>query len=1145
MKTDWIRINDRTNYVKPIKTFHPQDPRYLNYWKEEKRRIIEGHWVYDYNGWRYMPAKLYFTVNHGTIMLTDEEQRTRYSGRPNLNALFWEFGYISLESLGFSGFKNSNVTCSKEALRLRKTYTNINSRKYLNLFKSDGTFKEYCEPREYMRILHEENYGLALYENSPMNITILGSRSGGKALLHGSIIKTINGDVLIEDIKIGDSIFGADGKETNVVGVYPQGIVPIYEIEFRSGRKVKCCENHLWQCYTHSNKEKTTIVDTKTMFKDYRSLRLGKPESVGNRYNFKYSVPLNAAVEYPSKELPIDPYIIGCLLGDGHISDRYVNKIISLTTHESDLEHYLKNFILPEDTKTRLVLKQDTRNFTIFLGHSAKHAFKKLRSGTHLFQILDKLGMCNTYSYQKRVPKEYMYGDTTQRLRLLQGLMDTDGYVQKRRASHSEIMFTSSNPLLAQDVADLARSLGYPAKMSKHYENEHQGYTNVAIYSDDMNIFLLPRKRDAIVKKVSGFQLARCNRDKIINITKIEDGEATCIMVDNKDKLFLTDNFVVTHNSFWGGNAELAHELITGSAKVYDEKTMKNPGRVTLLVGSGEGAKSSELCTKVKDVFTAFGEDTSLGVYGKLGEDDYTPSPFFLDMVGDIGVNNKDNPYRHEYKVRINGREVVRGTGNALHHVVYSEQKAGKKGGQAAAGGRYVCSVLEEQGLTPLLREAFRSNEATIQTDGIVFGRQIFFGTSENIEAVQPAKEIFTSPDDYRMIAFEDTYEHTGKIGFFLPASLTLKEASDEHGNIDLELANDILNKRRAAKAESSNPDLLRSEKLNYPLVPSEMWLGTKAKLLPYEEAANREKELLTNKLYQKIGKPITLRWDSKHYNGVTYEIDYNSKPIWEYPITNVSDVTGAIVVYDFPQLVNGAIPDDMYIYTHDPYIAEALDEGGSLGVTQVWLNQKYWSEYMINSPLVACYMGKHKDGKMKYYEDQEKLIAMYGNCNQMFYYEADRGEDCYNYYYRKNKLFLLAPRPQTSDSMYQQTTRKFGFTPGTRIEKLNKLASFHDFLLSETSIESENKTKLKVIETLPDIHLIREIMAFDIDGNFDAISASLGIVVANQQLEKYYKDDLQNKNTQREKNNLSFLVSNPMLFNVNNSYGNRPNKNY
>lgn len=772
-----IRIQDRSRFVKPIELIHPSSPKYLPYWKDQKRKAIEGMWVEDFGQWRFIPPKLWFCVNHGSILLTDRKHKTRYTSRPFLNDLFWEMGLMSFESQGFSGYSNSKYTSNDKIFDLKKNWSSVNSVEHIDMFLPNGNFKEYISPRTNIRMLHAEPQGIPLYDNDLKNYVILGSRSGGKS------------------------------------------------------------------------------------------------------------------------------------------------------------------FIL--------------------------------------------------------------------------------------------------------------------------------------------------------------------------------------------------------------ANAEMLHELVTDGAKVYNEQTIKNPSKVSILCGSGQASKSQDIMIKLRDAMTQLGEDPTLGVYGKFGESDYAPSPFYKEMIGSIDPNNADNIWRHEYKIRENGRETIRGTGSGVKHVVYSEMQKGGKGGQAGAGTRNSIVIYEEAGLTPLLLSAWRSNEATIQTNGLVFGRNIAIGTSENIEAVQPIKEVFTNPKSYRLVEYEDVYEHTGSIGFFLPSYLTFDDCKDTNGNTDLEKAKHIIDKRRAEKAEANNPDILRSEKLNYPIFPSEMWLGSKSKLLPYFEASNREKELLTNKLYQKIGKPITLRWDSKHYNGVTYEIDYNSKPIWEYPITNVSDVTGAIVVYDFPQLVNGAIPDDMYIYTHDPYIAEALDEGGSLGVTQVWLNQKYWSEYMINSPLVACYMGKHKDGKMKYYEDQEKLIAMYGNCNQMFYYEADRGEDCYNYYYRKNKLFLLAPRPQTSDSMYQQTTRKFGFTPGTRIEKLNKLASFHDFLLSETSIESENKTKLKVIETLPDIHLIREIMAFDIDGNFDAISASLGIVVANQQLEKYYKDDLQNKNTQREKNNLSFLVSNPMLFNVNNSYGNRPNKNY
>lgn len=760
MKLDLIRIQDRSRFVKPIQLIHPSSPKYLPYWRDQKKKAVEGMWVEDFGQWRFIPPKLWFCVNHGSILLTDKKYKTRYTSRPFLNDLFWEMGLMSFESQGFSGYSNSKYTSNKQIFELKKNWSSINSVEHIDMFNSDGTFKEYIAPRENIRMLHTEPQGIPLYDNTLKNYVILGSRSGGKS------------------------------------------------------------------------------------------------------------------------------------------------------------------FIL--------------------------------------------------------------------------------------------------------------------------------------------------------------------------------------------------------------ANAEMLHEIVTDGAKIYNEQTIKNPSKVTILCGSGQASKSQDIMIKLRDAMTQLGEDPTLGVYGKFGESDYAPSPFYKEMIGSIDPNNADNIWRHEYKIRENGRETIRGTGSGVKHVVYSEMQGGKKGGQAGAGTRNNIVIYEEAGLTPLLLSAWRSNEATIQTNGLIFGRNIAIGTSENIEAVQPIKEIFTDPKSYRLIDFEDAYEHTGRIGFFLPSYLTFDDCKDSNGNTDLEKAQAIINQRRKEKAESNNPDILRSEKLNYPILPSEMWLGTKAKLLPYEETAAREKTLLTNKLYQKIGKPVKLRWDSKFQNGVTYEIDYDSKPIWEYPITNLTDVTGAVVIYDFPQIIDGIVPEDMYIYTHDPYIAEALDEGGSLGVTQVWLNPRYWSEYMITSPLVASYMGKHKDGKSKYYEEQEKLLAMYGDCPQMFYFEADRGEDCINHYSKKKKLHLLAPRPQNHDSMTQQNIRKFGFVVGGRLDKLNKLSSLHDLLLQEID---DGQKKVRFVETIPDIHLIREIMAYDIEGNFDAVSSTLGLVVAIEQLEKFAINDLQGKNIKREKNKLSFLSQNPMIF--------------
>jgi hypothetical protein len=758
---DWVKIQDRSRFVKKIEQHHPDSRKYLPYWKSEKKKIIEGAWIYDNGGWRYMPPKLYFAANHGSMLVTDHINKKRTVTRPYLTTLFWELGYISLITDGFSGFTESNITCNHAVLELKKNWNNINSKKHINMFKRDGTFKEYVPPLEFVKNLQHEELGLPLYENDMCNYMLLGSRGSGK--------------------------------------------------------------------------------------------------------------------------------------------------------------------------------------------------------------------------------------------------------------------------------------------------------------------------------------------------------------------------------SWFLANAELAHPLITDGAIRYDSDSINNPNQINVLVGSSDATKSSALAQKVQDIINELGTSPDLGVWSEWGQDDYTPSVLYRDFMGSIEPNNRSNPYRAEYKTKINGRELSKGSKSQMHHIIFSHMAQGGRGAMAAASGRYRNLVWDECGLSSLVKEAHKSNEATIMTDGIIMGKICYAGTSESMEQIQPTKEMFTNPKDYRLLEFEDVAEKTGSTAFFIPAEVVLFEAMDDHGNVDMELAKHILDSKEAEKAKSKNPDILRSWRLNYPRIISHMWAYGNTKLLPYEESALREKELMTNGLYHKIGKCIKLTWDSNSTYGVKYDIVYDATPVFNYPITNATNLEGAVVVYDFPQYINGQIPDDMYIYTHDPYIADDLDKGGSLGCTQVWLNPKYFNEYMIGSPLVAVYLGKHSGGKKQYYETQEKLLSMYGNCPQMLYYEANRGEDCYYHYLAKGKVGLLCPRPTSSDSMFQETTRKFGFMMSNRLDKLNHIASLHDLLLSKIVVDKVNGIDKTFISTIPDIYLVREIMAYNLDDNFDAISATLGYVIAIRELEKFKKNEIIDKNVQRNK--LSFLSVNPNMF--------------
>ncbi len=760
-KYPWIRIEDKRQFVFDIQTFHPNDPRWRNYWYEQKRRIIEGHWGEDFGKYRYMPANLYFTVNHGTIVDTDEKENTRRVIRPLLWDIMWEYAYQSLVAKGFSGFKEDDkYTCDERIFKFNKN--KHKSESYLDLFSTNGKFKEYLSPVEYVRRLFDEPCMTPLYWNNTCNTITMGSRGGSK--------------------------------------------------------------------------------------------------------------------------------------------------------------------------------------------------------------------------------------------------------------------------------------------------------------------------------------------------------------------------------SYWTALGELLHELVTDGIKYYTEENRRNPPKINVLVGSGDTTKSAEICQKVYDAMLELGSNHILGVYGEPGDPDYTPNPLFKDMIGDIGPNNGDNKWKHEYEVTIGGRKIKKGTRSALHHVTYSENKRSGKGAQSGAGGRYNVSVIEEIGLTPLLLGVHKSNDAVVRIGTKYFGRQVLIGTSENIEAVQPAKEIFTHPRDYRMVEFDDVWEHTGKIGFYLPAYMTDGKFKDENGNTDFEEAKLHFEEVRTRKAESNNPDVLRGEKLNYPLIPSEMWLGTKAKILPYEEAADREKDLMKNHLYEKIGTPVTLSWNSQYPNGVKHEVNFGAKPIFNYPVrVDTDNVEGAIQIFSFPEEEQGIVPNDKYLAICDTYVSEALDAGGSLGVTYVILHPKYWHKMPPTGPIVASLIGKDASGLDGHLEKQEKLMAFYGNPVQGLWIEKNRIERYRDHYIKKKKHWILAPTPTSflSKSAYQRVATEYGIPLSSKVTKLQWLDMLHDLLLQEIDVMG---TKKRFIETIPCIYAIREIMAYDIDnGNFDAVSALLLLPVIIKELEYNLESVLKEKNN---KNPLSFLSVNSRVFN-------------
>jgi hypothetical protein len=583
--------------------------------------------------------------------------------------------------------------------------------------------------------------------------------------------------------------------------------------------------------------------------------------------------------------------------------------------------------------------------------------------------------------------------------------------------------------------------------------------------------------------------------------------------------------------SYWYAIAGAQYRLVFDGIKYYTEHNIQNPPTVEILVGSGKSDKSSEFCRKIRTSMQMLGQLNELGAWGKKTDEDFIPSPLYKNMKGSISANNKDNAWRHEYEVESNGLWMGGfGTLSALYHTVYSTNK--RDGAESGAGGRYTDLYYEESGLTELLIEAYSSNVATTMASG-VFGSHFFLGTSGNMETVLPSKKIFENPENYGCLAFDDVWEGSGKIGFFLPSYITDRRFKDKNGNTDIDAAREYFNDRIKKAKKVDDPAILRGERMNFPQKPSDMWQTQEGTLLPAAEAEEREKELVKKQLYKKLGLSIKLFWSDTNVKGIDYEIQHDADPFFEWPLeTNQqrTDWSGSIQIFDFPYVKDGTTPNDMYFVTHDPYVSDEWDKGGSLGVAHVWMNPKYWSTHIPSTgPLVATYIGKARGGKKEYYQNLEKLLAFYGNPLRGLAYEANRGEFCRSYFIKNKKTYLLALRPQyqQGSSVYQQKVTQYGYIVGNNIQKIEMLDSTSDFLLQELEINGEKK---RLIHTIPCLFTVRQIKGFNIKGNFDAVSS---VMLAPTFIGEYEHMLLNQKKIKQKSNPLSFFTKNPRLTNT------------
>ena len=388
--------------------------------------------------------------------------------------------------------------------------------KYCQIKREDGSIGP-IKLRDYQKGI------LDLYKNP--RVILCASRQSGKALRDNSYVWTIYGKKFISDLKVGEKIFGDDGKLTTVTGVFPQGKKQLYKITFSDNTSVECCGEHLWGLYNHERIYKVMQLN------DFKDNYLTK------RGDSKFYTKVAPCVEYETKELKIDPYFLGLLIGDGGIS----NKGNYITSIDESIINYCR-----EEVKNY--------NCELVLSDRCTYRITTLTKGKNniLTGLLDEFNL-KVKSYEKHIPNIYLISDKSQRIQLLQGLMDTDGCVDSKKGG---VEFCTTSKQLSIDFVELCNSLGIKTSATTRqtsftYKGEKKlgrlSYRiKMYVNNTDFNIFKLERK-NVNVRKDKKFNWATYRG--IEKIEKIEIDNCTCISVDNKSKLFLTNNFIPTHNT--------------------------------------------------------------------------------------------------------------------------------------------------------------------------------------------------------------------------------------------------------------------------------------------------------------------------------------------------------------------------------------------------------------------------------------------------------------------------------------------------------------------------------------------------------------------------------------------------------------------
>ena len=481
------------------------------------------------------------------------------------------------------------------------------------------------------------------------DMVVLAARpSMGKAQPLDAQVRTRTGWKAMGQLEVGDELASVDGQASIVTGIFPQGVRQVYRLSFSDGRSAEACAEHLWRvhCRHWPAAKVLSTAEIMALLEKKRYQRRLWIDTVNG--DFGHHDPL-----------PIDPWVLGALLGDGSLTG---TGTVRFSTASPQMLATLEARVGADMAVTHAqnydyrIVRQD-RGHVLGLQGAQSNPLRV---------ALESLRLSGLASDAKFIPRLYLEAQRAARLDLLRGLLDTDGWVER----WGSVRFSTASHQLALDLAELVRSLGGWCSISSktpYYRNGHNqrvpglpAYVCHIAHPQPHSLFLLPEKQARLP-----LERQRAKRLTISSITPSREAPCQCIAVSHLERLYITNDDVVTHNTAFAIN-------IAENAALHE--------KLPVAIFSME-MSAAQLAVRIVGSMARI--DQSHLRNGRVTPEEWARLTEAIDRLRTMGLYIDETPGLTPSELRANARRLARQLGGKMGLVVvdYLQLMSGSSGG--------------------------------------------------------------------------------------------------------------------------------------------------------------------------------------------------------------------------------------------------------------------------------------------------------------------------------------------------------------------------------------------------------------------------------------------------------------------------------